>query len=94
MLGEDLTITDGNDGEGGQWMLCRGRARGHERFGSCQQGMSATFTKDYHYLIFGAPGAYNWRGEPGRIAANISKISFDVVFTIDYGAENELKMSF
>lgn len=80
MLAEDLTITDGNDGEGGNWMLCRGRARGHERFGSCQQGLSATFTKDYHYLIFGAPGAYNWKGEGGRGAADsISKILFDAV---------------
>lgn len=31
-------------------------------FGSCQQGMSAMFDKDFHYLIFGAPGAYNWKG--------------------------------
>lgn len=31
-------------------------------FGSCQQGLSATFDKDYHYVIFGAPGAYNWKG--------------------------------
>lgn len=31
-------------------------------FGSCQQGLSATFDKDFHYVIFGAPGAYNWKG--------------------------------
>ncbi|KAJ8255406.1 hypothetical protein GJAV_G00204530 [Gymnothorax javanicus] len=61
VLSQDLSIdTDSEDG--GDWMFCDGRARGHERFGSCQQGLSATFDKDYHYLIFGAPGAYNWKG--------------------------------
>ncbi|XP_031414622.1 integrin alpha-6-like isoform X2 [Clupea harengus] len=62
VLSQDLTIDPDRDGEGGEWKFCSGRQRGHERFGSCQQGLSATFTKDYHYLIFGAPGAYNWKG--------------------------------
>uniref|UniRef100_A0A673LFT3 Integrin alpha-6-like n=1 Tax=Sinocyclocheilus rhinocerous TaxID=307959 RepID=A0A673LFT3_9TELE len=62
VLSEDLTINDASDEDGGDWMFCNGRNRGHERFGSCQQGLSATFTKDYHYLVFGAPGAYNWKG--------------------------------
>ncbi|KAL2087505.1 hypothetical protein ACEWY4_016333 [Coilia grayii] len=63
VLGQDLTMNPLLDGsEGGEWMFCRGRSPGHERFGTCQQGLSATFTKDYHYLIFGAPGAYNWKG--------------------------------
>ncbi|KAF4118688.1 integrin alpha-6b [Onychostoma macrolepis] len=62
VLSEDLTINDAADEDGGDWMFCSGRNRGHERFGSCQQGLSATFTKDYHYLVFGAPGAYNWKG--------------------------------
>ncbi|XP_033872608.1 integrin alpha-6-like isoform X2 [Acipenser ruthenus] len=60
VLSEDLTIKDEMDGGG--WKFCDGRLRGHERFGSCQQGLSATFTKDYHYIIFGAPGTYNWKG--------------------------------
>ncbi|XP_041117785.1 integrin alpha-6-like isoform X2 [Polyodon spathula] len=60
VLSEDLTIQDEMDGGG--WKFCDGRLRGHERFGSCQQGLSATFTKDYHYIIFGAPGTYNWKG--------------------------------
>ncbi|XP_012691773.2 integrin alpha-6 [Clupea harengus] len=62
VLSQDLTIDTQSDEDGGNWKFCEGRARGHERFGSCQQGLSATFTKDYHYLIFGAPGAYNWKG--------------------------------
>ncbi|XP_044074284.1 integrin alpha-6-like isoform X2 [Siniperca chuatsi] len=59
VLNPDLTIdpiTSDN------WHFCESRPRGHEMFGSCQQGLSATFDKDYHYLIFGAPGAYNWKG--------------------------------
>ncbi|XP_041752527.1 integrin alpha-6 isoform X1 [Coregonus clupeaformis] len=62
VLSQDLTIDALSDEDGGNWRFCEGRARGHERFGSCQQGLSATFTRDYHYLVFGAPGAYNWKG--------------------------------
>uniref|UniRef100_A0A6Q2ZM77 Integrin alpha-2 domain-containing protein n=1 Tax=Esox lucius TaxID=8010 RepID=A0A6Q2ZM77_ESOLU len=62
VLSQDLTIDTSSDEDGGNWKFCEGRARGHERFGSCQQGLSATFTKDYHYVVFGAPGAYNWKG--------------------------------
>nr|XP_033800640.1 integrin alpha-6 isoform X2 [Geotrypetes seraphini] len=61
ILSQDLTITD--DGmDGGEWSFCEGRLRGHEKFGSCQQGVAATFTRDYHYVVFGAPGAHNWKG--------------------------------
>ncbi|XP_053554416.1 integrin alpha-6 isoform X1 [Bombina bombina] len=60
VLSEDLTIKD--DMDGGDWNFCEGRLRGHEKFGSCQQGVAATFTKDYHYVVFGAPGTYNWKG--------------------------------
>ncbi|XP_073347606.1 integrin alpha-6-like isoform X2 [Pagrus major] len=62
VLSQDLTIDPVSFDEGGNWQFCSGRARGHELFGSCQQGLSATFDKDFHYLIFGAPGAYNWKG--------------------------------
>lgn len=61
VLSQDLSF-DPLSEDGGNWRFCEGRARGHEMYGFCQQGMSATFTKDYHYLIFGAPGAYNWKG--------------------------------
>ncbi|XP_022068905.2 integrin alpha-6 isoform X3 [Acanthochromis polyacanthus] len=62
VLSQDLTIDSSSDEDGGNWNFCQGRARGHEMFGSCQQGLAATFTKDYHYVVFGAPGAYNWKG--------------------------------
>uniref|UniRef100_A0A8D3DP98 Integrin subunit alpha 6 n=1 Tax=Scophthalmus maximus TaxID=52904 RepID=A0A8D3DP98_SCOMX len=62
VLSQDLTIDTSSDEDGGSWNFCEGRARGHEMFGSCQQGLAATFTKDYHYVVFGAPGAYNWKG--------------------------------
>uniref|UniRef100_A0A4W4EHF5 Integrin alpha-2 domain-containing protein n=1 Tax=Electrophorus electricus TaxID=8005 RepID=A0A4W4EHF5_ELEEL len=62
VLSQDLTIDETTGDEGGDWKFCEGRARGHERFGSCQQGLSVTFTNDYHYLVFGAPGAFNWKG--------------------------------
>ncbi|KAL6100817.1 itga6 [Pungitius sinensis] len=62
VLSQDLTIDPLSDEDGGNWNFCKGRRRGHEMFGSCQQGLAATFTKDYHYVVFGAPGAYNWKG--------------------------------
>ncbi|XP_060754943.1 integrin alpha-6b isoform X2 [Neoarius graeffei] len=62
VLSEDLKINEDTGDEGGDWSFCEGRIKGHERFGSCQQGLSATFTKDYHYLVFGAPGGFNWKG--------------------------------
>eukprot|EP00079_Xenopus_tropicalis_P039193 XP_017952964.1 PREDICTED: integrin alpha-6 isoform X2 [Xenopus tropicalis] len=60
VFSQDLTMTDEMDG--GDWNFCEGRRRGHEQFGSCQQGVAATFTKDFHYIVFGAPGTYNWKG--------------------------------
>ncbi|XP_035526753.1 integrin alpha-6-like isoform X1 [Morone saxatilis] len=62
VLSQDLTINPSLAEEGDNWHFCESRARGHEMFGSCQQGLSATFDKDFHYIIFGAPGAYNWKG--------------------------------
>uniref|UniRef100_A0A8D0GW59 Integrin subunit alpha 6 n=1 Tax=Sphenodon punctatus TaxID=8508 RepID=A0A8D0GW59_SPHPU len=56
MLSQDLTMDEED------WGFCSGRLRGHEKFGSCQQGVAATFTRDYHYVVFGAPGTYNWKG--------------------------------
>ncbi|KAM9454427.1 integrin alpha-6b isoform 2-T2 [Clarias gariepinus] len=62
VLNEQLEIDESTSDEGGDWSFCEGRIRGHERFGSCQQGLSVTFTKDYHYIVFGAPGGFNWKG--------------------------------
>ncbi|XP_067287260.1 integrin alpha-7 isoform X3 [Pseudorasbora parva] len=60
VLSEDLTERD--DLDGGEWKLCEGRSHGHEQFGFCQQGLSASFTADKNYILFGAPGTYNWKG--------------------------------
>ncbi|XP_031205219.1 integrin alpha-7 isoform X2 [Mastomys coucha] len=60
MLSQDLAIRDELDG--GEWKFCEGRPQGHEQFGFCQQGTAATFSPDSHYLVFGAPGTYNWKG--------------------------------
>ncbi|XP_060940642.1 integrin alpha-6-like [Limanda limanda] len=62
VLSQNLEIDENAAEDGDGWHFCDQRPRGHESFGSCQQGLSATFDKDYHYFIFGAPGAYNWKG--------------------------------
>ncbi|XP_070967969.1 integrin alpha-7-like [Oncorhynchus clarkii lewisi] len=61
VLSEDLTERD--DLDGGEWKFCEGRPQGHEQFGFCQQGLSAAFTPDNNFIMFGAPGTYNWKGE-------------------------------
>nr|KAF6452611.1 integrin subunit alpha 7 [Molossus molossus] len=60
VLSQDLAIHDELDG--GEWKFCEGRPQGHEQFGFCQQGAAAAFSPDSHYLLFGAPGTYNWKG--------------------------------
>uniref|UniRef100_A0A8C6V451 Integrin subunit alpha 6 n=1 Tax=Naja naja TaxID=35670 RepID=A0A8C6V451_NAJNA len=62
VLSQDLSISGNEYMDGGEWSFCDGRLRGHEKFGSCQQGVAATFTSDNHYIVFGAPGTYNWKG--------------------------------
>lgn len=61
VLSQDLGIRDELDG--GEWKFCEGRPQGHEQFGFCQQGTAAAFSPDSHYLLFGAPGTFNWKGE-------------------------------
>ncbi|NXK44659.1 ITA7 protein, partial [Chauna torquata] len=56
----DLRVRDELDG--GEWKFCEGRPQGHDRFGFCQQGLAAAFSPDQHYILFGAPGTYNWKG--------------------------------
>ncbi|XP_025857794.1 integrin alpha-7 isoform X3 [Vulpes vulpes] len=60
VLSQDLAVHDELDG--GEWKFCEGRPQGHEQFGFCQQGTAAAFSPDSHYLLFGAPGTYNWKG--------------------------------
>ncbi|XP_060109433.1 integrin alpha-7 isoform X2 [Heteronotia binoei] len=60
VLSEGLKVSDELDG--GEWKFCEGRPLGHDRFGFCQQGVATGFTADRHYILFGAPGTYNWKG--------------------------------
>nr|XP_057911232.1 integrin alpha-7 isoform X2 [Doryrhamphus excisus] len=60
VLSEDLTERD--DLDGGEWKFCEGRPQGHEQFGFCQQGLAVSFTPDNNFILFGAPGTYNWKG--------------------------------
>ncbi|XP_014868820.1 PREDICTED: integrin alpha-6-like isoform X1 [Poecilia mexicana] len=64
VFSQDLTINLSDDMDGGDWKFCEGRDgdTDHVRYGVCQQGLGVTFTKDYHYVVFGAPGARNWKG--------------------------------
>uniref|UniRef100_A0A8C2X6P0 Integrin subunit alpha 7 n=1 Tax=Cyclopterus lumpus TaxID=8103 RepID=A0A8C2X6P0_CYCLU len=61
VLSEDLTERD--DLDGGEWKFCEGRPQGHEQFGFCQQGLSVSFSPDNNFILFGAPGTYNWKGK-------------------------------
>uniref|UniRef100_A0A3P8YUT1 Integrin alpha-2 domain-containing protein n=1 Tax=Esox lucius TaxID=8010 RepID=A0A3P8YUT1_ESOLU len=79
VLSEDLTERD--DLDGGEWKFCEGRPQGHEQFGSCQQGLSAAFTPDNQFIMFGAPGTYNWKGEM-RVQL-INKTQLDLGFYDD-----------
>ncbi|NWH89415.1 ITA7 protein, partial [Aegithalos caudatus] len=44
---QDLSVRDELDG--GEWKFCEGRPQGHERFGTCQQGLAAAFSPDRRY---------------------------------------------
>uniref|UniRef100_A0A3B3XMN9 Uncharacterized protein n=1 Tax=Poecilia mexicana TaxID=48701 RepID=A0A3B3XMN9_9TELE len=65
VLSQDVTLKrSAEDGvrDGGDWHFCKGRNPGHQLFGSCQQGVSVAFDMEHRYFIFGAPGAYDWKG--------------------------------
>uniref|UniRef100_A0A8C5PTR3 Integrin subunit alpha 6 n=1 Tax=Leptobrachium leishanense TaxID=445787 RepID=A0A8C5PTR3_9ANUR len=81
VFSQDLTISE-DDWDGGEWNFCDGRLKTHEQFGSCQQGVAATFTKDYHYVVFGAPGAYNWKG---IVRAEHKNLTFDDLSLLEDG---------
>ncbi|XP_072274437.1 integrin alpha-6 isoform X1 [Pyxicephalus adspersus] len=89
MLSQDLTVSDYMDG--GEWNFCEGRLRGHEKFGSCQQGVAATFTKDYHYVVFGAPGSYNWKGTVRAEHKNSTFLEFGIFEDGPYETGGETK---
>ncbi|KAM4552270.1 integrin alpha-6-like [Odontesthes bonariensis] len=93
VLGQDLTIDTTSPEEGDNWHFCKGRNIGHELFGSCQQGLSAVFDKDYHYLIFGAPGAYNWKGEVHMEQRNDTLYSMGIYFDGPFETADEKKLN-
>lgn len=71
VLSEDLTERD--DLDGGEWKFCEGRPQGHEQFGFCQQGLSVSFTPDNNFILFGAPGTYNWKGMLSAVGGSIKE---------------------
>ncbi|XP_039603290.1 integrin alpha-7 isoform X1 [Polypterus senegalus] len=76
VLSDDLSVRD--DLDGGEWKFCEGRPQGHEQFGFCQQGISAGFTPDQSYILFGAPGTYNWKGETRLQLLNLTMLNLEM----------------
>nr|XP_055034531.1 integrin alpha-6 [Misgurnus anguillicaudatus] len=59
VMEQDLKLDpDGEDSR----TFCRIRSAEKHMFGYCQQGLSVAFTKDSKYVVYGAPGAYEWKG--------------------------------
>lgn len=69
LLGEDLQV--GKDDKRRR-VVCdyehlSRRPMDHAWFAYCQQGHGASFAKDNKSLLFGAPGAYQWKGKSGSV---------------------------
>uniref|UniRef100_A0A3P8RXC4 Integrin subunit alpha 6 n=1 Tax=Amphiprion percula TaxID=161767 RepID=A0A3P8RXC4_AMPPE len=65
LLGDDLQV--GKEDRKWRRVVCdyehlTRRQKDQEWFAYCQQGHGASFAKDNRSLIFGGPGAYQWRG--------------------------------
>ncbi|XP_076595871.1 integrin alpha-6-like [Chaetodon auriga] len=65
LLGDDLQV--GEEERTWRRVVCDSehlneRQKDHEWFAYCQQGHGASFAKDNKSLLFGAPGAYQWKG--------------------------------
>ncbi|CAK6964964.1 integrin alpha-6-like [Scomber scombrus] len=65
LLGDDLQV--GKEDRTWRRVVCDSehltrRSMNHEWFAYCQQGHGASFAKDNTSLLFGAPGAYLWKG--------------------------------
>ncbi|XP_029020595.1 integrin alpha-6-like [Betta splendens] len=65
ILGNDLKV--GREERSWRRVVCDSehlsrRWRDHDWFAYCQQGRGAAFAKDNASLLFGAPGAYQWKG--------------------------------
>ncbi|XP_022615886.1 integrin alpha-6-like [Seriola dumerili] len=65
LLGDDLKV--GKEERTWRRVVCDSehltrRRKDHEWFAYCQQGHGASFARDNRSLLFGAPGAYQWKG--------------------------------
>lgn len=65
LLGDSLQV--GEEDRSWRRVVCdlqhlQNRRMDHEWFAYCQQGHGATFAKDNMSMVFGAPGAYQWKG--------------------------------
>ncbi|XP_039871880.1 integrin alpha-6-like [Simochromis diagramma] len=65
LLGDDLKV--GEEERSWRRVVCdrehlTRRQKDHDWFAYCQQGHGASFAKDNISLLFGAPGAYQWKG--------------------------------
>ncbi|XP_061580836.1 integrin alpha-6-like [Cololabis saira] len=65
ILGDDLQV--GTEERRWRRVVCDNehltrRQKDHEWFAYCQQGHGAAFAKDNKSVLFGAPGAYQWKG--------------------------------
>ncbi|XP_067880585.1 integrin alpha-7-like isoform X2 [Heterodontus francisci] len=89
VLSQDLNIRDELDG--GDWKFCEGRSQGHQRFGYCQQGIAAGFTPDDNYILFGAPGTYNWKGNVRTELLSHSLVHLGIYDDGPYEAGDERK---
>lgn len=66
LLGDDLQV--GKEERTWRRVVCDTghldrRPKNQDWFAYCQQGHGASFAKDNSSLLFGAPGAYQWKGK-------------------------------
>lgn len=71
LLGDNLEVDQDIDYRTWRRVVCENRhlsynARNQDGFAYCQQGHAASFAKDGTSLLFGAPGAFQWKGEEGQ----------------------------
>lgn len=88
LLGDDLQAGK----EEGKWrrVVCDSehltrRPKNHEWFAYCQQGHGASFAKDNRSLLFGAPGAYLWKGKINLPKCAICTANF-TLFSLSFTA--------
>ncbi|XP_043549574.1 integrin alpha-6-like isoform X1 [Chiloscyllium plagiosum] len=73
--------------------LCVGRLRGHEKFGICQQGVASAFSNNGTYFVYGAPGAYNWKGIVHvEEIKNIEELNFDGPYEVGDESKRDEKL--